>query len=178
MSSPWIQHVKQFQQQHGGTYKDAMTLARPSYIPMSGGKFSVSGAMKTLKKGKAGLKTANKLYDQNQQLIHMAVGDETARTLQKARNYSEQADQLTGGKFNLKKAARKAKHTVNTASHLAMPLISTMAPELMPAMMAAQAATGGSFKVHGGGMKKSACQHCGHCGGIPLKPKGYSDPNR
>ena len=250
MTSPWILHVKAFQQKHGCSYKDAMTHSRASYTPVSkssqvsGGKFNLK---KAFSKGKRGLKSANHFYDTNAGLIDQMAGSEAAAAMHKARQYSEQADQLSGGKFNLKKAFTKGKKGMKSANHFydtnaglidqmagseaaaamhkarayseqadqlsggkfnfhhamrkaghtvgKIKQVSKIAAPIMmasgnPALMAAGAAmetgivaTGGSFRTAGAGVRGGSlscdgmCSHCGQ-GRAPLKPRGYSDPNR
>ena len=140
---------------------------------------------------KKGMKSANQFYDTNAGLIDQMAGSEAAAAMHKARTISGQADLLSGGKFNLHHAMRKAGHSlakIKQVSKIAAPL---MIASGNPALMAAGAAmetgivaTGGSFRTAGAGMSGGAFQHCDgrcpHCGlgQAPLKPKGYLDPNR
>lgn len=51
----------------------------------------------------------------------------------------------SGGKFNLKNATRKAKHTINTVGKIATPLSAMIAPELTPFLATATKMTGGGY---------------------------------
>ena len=156
MSSPWIQHVKQFQNAHGCSYKDAMSLSRPSYQSVSGGKFSVS---KLAKKGKRVLKKTNKFYDANSGILDSMVGDEAAKAMHTARGYSENVDQMSGGKFNVKKVFKKGKKGLKKASSVYdnnQDLIGAMAGAENAAVLSkarayaqqADELTGGRFNLH------------------------------
>jgi len=82
---------------------------------------------------------ATKVYDQNKDVVDKHIGSDAAELVARVR-----ASQ-NGGKFNLGKAMRKTKNTINKGVHIASPLVSTFAPELAPALMGMQMATGGSY---------------------------------
>lgn len=177
--SQWIQHVKAYQRQNPHlSYKEAMSEARSSYQPMTGGKFNVK---KALRKTKNTVKRVGHEMDKNQHLIDMI---DTNGYSSQVRQGLNTADNVLGGKFKLKRALRKAKNTVNTVSKIATPMVGMVAPELLPAMSTVTMATGGkvaattnnnkyirhiqggSFKTHGG----SFVTHGG--GGYPLNSSG------
>jgi hypothetical protein len=103
----------------------------------NGAGFNLKKATKKVRKV---VKAGAKVYDNNQDLINSGVDDETAKLLSKARGILAQ----NGGKFNLKKALRKTKHTVHKVASIATPLALAVAPELTPALGAISLATGGS----------------------------------
>lgn len=184
MSSPWIQHVKQYQANHGGTYKEAMSASKATYMPMNGGKFNVKTAARktvnTVKKGakmgKKGLKATNAYYDANQELIGEVVGSERAAELMQARKTLGDIDQLTGGKFKLDRAIKKTKRI----ARIAAPILSVVAPEVGIPLTTALALSGGSFKVHGsgvGGVRRGYGYHIPVVK-LPNYQRDLSDPNR
>jgi len=201
--SEWINHVKNYQNQTGVSYKDAMTLARASYHP-TGGKFSFNKAMKKVNKA------SKKVNNVANQYGHL-VPQEYQQQLQQAQNIAQHTQELSGGKFNMKHALRKAGHTVNkvkSIARVAAPILSVVAPEIGLPIEAALLATGGrlaksknpyinggsmlthrggSMVVHGG----SFCPTCGNKSHIKggsvnirgrnkkqLLPKTYSDSLR
>ena len=153
-----------------------MQLSRDSYQPINGGKLNVK---KLFKKGKRGLKKGNQFYDQNSQLINMVAPPEVQQQLAKARKISVQADELTGGKFKLKKFAHKLKKVAKIAA----PIVSMVNPEVGAALQTGimlsgggrahnGGVRGGSFKTHGGGANMSAGSHqCSQCGAVSKAPK-------
>jgi len=117
--SEWINHVKQYQAQHGCSYKDALKGAKSTYNKsIEGGKFNLK---KTVNKGAKGVKKAGKVLKKNEKLIKFAVGDEYADTVDKAIKVSNRASKIAdeletqtgaGGKFNLKKTVNKGAKAV------------------------------------------------------------------
>ena len=110
MSSPWIQHVKQYQSQHGGSYRDAMQNSRSSYQSQSGGKFSIK---KTIKRINKGAHKANHLVNQYGDL----VPGEYAKELKQAQNIINHTQELSGGKFNIKKVGKRLKKGSKKLNH-------------------------------------------------------------
>jgi len=128
-------------------------------------KIAGAGLASKIKKARKAAKKANKMYDNNQALITSVAGKDNVAKLDKARNVS---GIMTGGKFKFN--AKKLKKGVNTASKIGMvvaPL--TGNPELVPALMATNAATGGSFKtpVSRGAGCKSCLTEGGRVSRIP-----------
>lgn len=190
MSSPWIQHVKNTQAQYGVSYKEAMQIAKDTYNPQQGGSFK--SVLKNARKATSRAKKASKFIDDNadylQQFDTSGRIGKANKSLKKGINIADNLDAQLGGKFNFKKAARKARHTVNTVSHAVdryAPLVEMVAPELAPAIEGVKAANsiykktggrvgrnkyiemmGGSFSVprHGGSF--SVPQHYGGGGFI------------
>lgn len=200
-SSPWVAHVKQYQQQHGVSYKEAMSLARPSYTPVSsGGKFSIHKAHKALKRKHVGRKIQNSVHraqkfaDDNAGLISemdSQFGTDITGAVRQGNSAigsaEQYASQVQGGKFKLKNAIRKTVHSVKRAKQIARvagPVLSVVAPEVGLPIMAlnnatggrvAKASKGGSFKPHGGSFQV----HGGAVGGCVNCPTcGSSTQNR
>ena len=187
----WTDHVRNYSQSNGVSYKDAMTLARPSYNPVAGGKFSMHKAFKKVRKvGRKANNSINKaqdIVDKNAHLIDQFdkqfdtnLSHDVSRGLSKAQhglhqgqNVLSQAEEVAGGKFKLKRAMRKARHTVGKAksiARVAAPILSVVAPEIVLPMEAALMATGGSFKTaggsfktHGGRVAKAVKGGCSNC---------------
>lgn len=172
MSSPWIQHVKNYQAQNGGSYRDAMQNARPSYNSnMTGGKFNLKNA---LRKTKNTVKKVSHEVNNNIDKYGQFVPQEYQNQLSQVQGYANQAQDLTGGKFNLNRAMRKTKNTVKqvkNVARIAAPVLSVVAPEFGIPLEAAVLATGGkirknpyllggSFKTHGGKLH-NGCPQCG-----------------
>ncbi len=112
--SEWINHVKQYQAEHGCSYKDALKCAKSTYKKGSieGGKFNLK---KAVNKGAKSVKKGAKVLKKNEKLIKFAVGDEYADTVDKAIKVSNRASKIAdqvGGKFNLKKAVNKGAKNV------------------------------------------------------------------
>jgi hypothetical protein len=144
-------------------------------LETEGGKLNLKKvfkkAKKHVKKADDIANKASKTLEKNQVLVDMAVGKEKSAQLTKAVNQAtkvtgtandmsnESTAQLLarvqkaqeshqeGGKFKLKRALRKAKHTVHTATNYAIPIAGMVAPELEPALIAANVATGGGVKI-------------------------------
>ena len=195
MTSQWIQYVKAFQKANPQlTYKEAMSAARPSYKSVNGGKFSVGNAMKKVNK-------ASKLVNKNIEKYGQFVPEEYQQQLRQAQNIAGQAQQLSGGKFKvgnaLKKAQKISGKVIKNVDKYGLPMLEmagvAVAPELLAAYEGAKminTATGGSFKTHGGSFNT-------HGGGLgeytilndngvlsfhpsftPAKPKTYSQKLR
>lgn len=201
MSSPWIQHVNHYRSMNPGlSYKDALRGASASYQSgaTTGGKFRIpknmSGAKKLVRQGKNTINRAQDIAEKNQHVLNAfddQFGTNTSKgvnsALSHAQNYSQQAQQLSqlaGGKFNLKRAVRKAKNTVHKVGNITDqvleqadrygPMIAMGVPggaEVMNAVNAAHQARdmskmvgagtrGGSFRVGGAGLT-GGCVHCG-----------------
>jgi len=257
MTSPWVEHVRNYSYKHNISYKDAMQKARASYKPqktggsmkslvkkarrtvkkvnhashkvnqmidqhgdlindinpefgehlgkvrktanrvqnisgrvqdVTGGKFSFKNATKkarkTVSKVKNTSKRVNHMIDQHGDLIN-DINPEFGEHLGKVRkaankveNISSRVQDVTGGKFNLKKATRKARHTVGKVRKIAKaaaPILAVAAPEFGVPLEAAIQMTGGklgsknnpyvknggSFRAHGSGLSHSNCPTCG-----------------
>jgi hypothetical protein len=157
MTNAWIQHVKSFQATHGCTYKEAMTLSRPSYN--AGGCCSQEGgslksvmrkAKNSLKQGKKATRQVTDAIDKNQQFANLVLGDEMAGKIQNASNQAKQINESIGGKFKLGRAIRKAKNTAREVKKIAkviQPMVATVNPAAGMAMESAIVATGGSYKA-------------------------------
>lgn len=204
----WTDHVKDFQAQHGCTYKEAMIHSRDSYTPQSqqtGGSFKsvLRKARRVKKKGRQVQQFAN----QHSGLIE-AYDPKLAKQVGRASQLFDQADELTskqGGRFKLKRFARKVKKGSKVASkalHTGAKFASFVDPRIGIAMEAGargidatNAATGGSFSVPRGGSFRvpkrggaltGGCAHCGaatqsslvspaHPSFRPLKPKSMRE---
>jgi hypothetical protein len=100
MPSNWIQHVKKYQDDHGCSYRDAMTLSRPSYTkesPTVGGKIQISNIVK---------KAQKKIN---------SLGPQT-----------KEDSPTVGGKMKIKNVIRKAGKTMSAVA----PLVGLLAPEV------------------------------------------------
>ena len=148
MSSPWIQHVKQFQRNNGCSYKDAMIHARASYQPVSGGKFSINKMRK-----KVIPKQARKITKAMRQ-FESFVPEEYQDEFSTAQGLVSQAGNMDGGKFRLGKALRKTKNTVSRVAHTTKDVARVAAPLMMmsgnPALMSVGAALEGGIQATGG----------------------------
>ena len=118
MSSPWIQHCKAFQKEHGCSYKEAMQCARHTYNPqqMEGGKLGFKQAKHALKSAKKQGKNIQHTLDRNSELLNYidpSLGDAASRA---SRTLGE-VDHLTGGKLGLKKALKSAKKQGKNIQH-------------------------------------------------------------
>lgn len=170
-----------------------MSAARASYTPVgvSGGKFSVRKAVRKVhnvgKKAQKGVHKAQRFVAANAGLIDEfddEFGTNVSGGVRQANHAIDRAEHygnsVQGGRFNLKKAARKTVHTarrVKQIARTAAPILSVVAPEVGLPLAAAVAATGGrvaktkggSFKVQGGSFRVQGgalggCQNCPTCG--------------
>jgi len=164
-----------------------MSLSRPSYRPVSGGKFSIHNAVKRAKKvGKKARHTvgrAQQLAEQNSHLIDQfdqQFDTNISKGVRQANNSiaraEEIASQVDGGKFHLNRVLRKAGHSVQKARSIARkaaPMLALAAPEIGLPLEAALLATGGrvrakaakkggSFLAQGGAI--GGGQNCPTCG--------------
>ena len=130
MTSPWIQHVKNYQAQHGVSYKEAMQQSRASYQAKSG-----AGLKQMLRKGK--------------NTVNRVAGD--------VNKYSQVAQDLTGGKFVLKNAIRKTRNTLNRVAPLVSMVAPEIGVPLTAALRMGGSfrPQGGSFRTHGGSNKRT-----------------------
>lgn len=195
MSSPWIQHVKNFRSMHPGmSYAEALKAASPSYHGVSGGKFSVNKAVKKVRgvarKAKNSVEKAQHIAEQNQHLLAMAdkqfntnLSDGVRKGLNQASRISNQVDsELNGGKFKLGRAIRKSKNTVqrvgkvskkvlNNVEKYGLPALEmagvAVAPELVGALETARmvADQTGGSFKTHGGRVTGGCSKCYTCGG-------------
>ena len=150
--SEWINHVKQYQAEHGCSYKEALKCARCSYKKgnIEGGKFNLKNAVNKTTKG---VKKGAKVLKKNEKLIKFAVGDEYADTVDKAIKVSSRASKIadeieTQTGAGVKHLGRKVKHSVGKARKITkqvtrnvdkygVPVLSMVAPELAPEIMVA-----------------------------------------
>ena len=163
--SEWINHVKNYQAEHGCSYKEALKCASCSYkkgSSMEGGKFNLKNAVN---KGAKGVKKAGKVLKKNEKLIKFAVGDEYADTVDKAIKVSNRASKIadevetqTGAGVN--HLGRKLKHSVAKGRKIAkkvsknidkygVPVLEMVAPELAPEIIAANEAI---KRINGGAL--------------------------
>jgi hypothetical protein len=204
MSSPWIQHCKQYQAQHGCSYREALSNAGASYQSQSGGslKSVARKVRRTVNKGahhaKKGSAQANSFVKQNGALID-SVNPQAAAALRDANKRLQSTtgavdhviDQTGGG---VKHLGRKIKHTVHRAKKIskkaaaamdqAAPFVAMVNPELAATMEVASMGiksgnqmSGGSFKSYGGSFKSYGGGHmvaAAHPSARPLKPKSYA----
>ena len=161
--SEWINHVKQYQAEHGCSYKEALKCARCSYKKGSieGGKFNLK---KTVNKGAKGVKKGAKVLKKNEKLIKFAVGDEYADTVDKAIKVSNRASKIadeveTQTGAGVKHLGRKVKHSVGKARKITKqvsrnvdkyaPILEMVAPEVVAPVMAANE---GVKRINGSGL--------------------------
>lgn len=162
--SEWINHVKQYQAEHGCSYKEALKCARCSYKKGSieGGKFNLK---KTVNKGAKGIKKGAKVLKKNEKLIKFAVGDEYADTVDKAIKVSNRASKIADevetqtGAGKVKHLGRKVKHSVGKARKITKqvsrnvdqyaPILQMVAPELAPEIIATNQAV---KRINGSGL--------------------------
>jgi len=192
MANAWTQHVQNYRQQHPGmSYKDALKMAASTYQPVSGGKFSMKGAMKSakagLKQGQAAVTQGQQLMEQNAHLVSAfdnQFGTKVGKTVARGNKLANQgqaiaaqAQEMTGGKFVLKNAIRKTKNTAKRVGKVSnnvldqveryAPLVEGVVPfgaQIQSGLSAARMvadATGGSFRTHGGSFKVQG--GCMHC---------------
>ena len=141
--SEWINHVKQYQAEHGCSYKEALKCARCSYKKGSieGGKFNLK---KTVNKGAKGVNKGAKVLKKNEKLIKFAVGDEYADTVDKAIKVSNRASKIadevetqTGaGVKHLGRKVRKITKQVTKNIDQSAPVLQMVVPEIAPVLAA------------------------------------------
>lgn len=161
--SEWINHVKQYQAEHGCSYKEALKCARCSYKKGSieGGKFNLK---KTVNKGAKGVKKGAKVLKKNEKLIKFAIPDEYADTVDKAIKVSNKASKIadqveTQTGAGVKHLGRKLKHSVGKAKKITKqvsrnvdkyaPVLEMVAPELAPEIIAVNE---GVKRINGSGL--------------------------
>lgn len=197
MPSAWIDHVKNYQQQHGCSYKDAMTQAKSSYkckCPSSSSSAKSGGSVKTvvrkvkntIKKGKKGVKQVTKEIEKNQKFINLIAGDEMGAKVAKANDYAKEVNESIGGKIKTKNVVRKVKNTAKKIKNIAKkvePLVMLADPELGLALHTGIEATGGSYasviKTHRQKLAKKAggsfaVPKAGGSFTVPKAGSGYS----
>lgn len=160
----WTDHCKNYQSQHGCSYKEALKRAGATYQKegdIEGGKFNLK---KALHKGAKKYKKGKKMLEKNQDLVKFAVGDEYSGYVDKALKasnkidkYADEIETQTGAGFG-KHFGRKLKHSVGKARKITkkvvknvdkygLPIAEMVAPEFAPELMAASAAV---KRVNGG----------------------------
>lgn len=173
MASEWVQHCKNYAKQHGCSYKEAMTRAKSSYTPKTGGKLNLR---KTVSKARNVGKKVSNVIDKHGHLVdELDKSGKVSKNLRKVNNtigtINDVADTIDGGKFNLKKAVRKTRNTARKVSKNIdryAPLVEMVAPELAPEIETVKRVNqgvkrvngsgnpyilkGGSFKTHGSGL--------------------------
>ena len=159
-----------------------MSLSRPSYRPVSGGKFSIHNAVKRAKKvGKKARHTvgrAQQLAEQNSHLIDQfdqQFDTNISKGVRQANNSiaraEEIASQVDGGKFHLNRVLRKAGHSVQKARSIARkaaPMLALAAPEIGLPLEAALLATGGRVRAKAAKKGGSFLAQGGAIGGSEL----------
>jgi len=167
--SEWINHVKQYQAEHGCSYKDALKCAKATYKKgdcdaIEGGKLNMKKVKKVVNKGAKVVKKAAKGLQKNEKFVKMVVGDEYADNIDKAIKVSKKASKIadeietqTGG--SIKDLGRKAKNTVKRVKKVTKkvtkvvdkvaPIASMVAPEVGAELMAVNKAV---KKINGGAL--------------------------
>lgn len=171
----WTDHCKNYSKQHGCTYKEAMTRAKSSYSPTTGGKLKIKNVVRKVRNT---TKKASHLVNEHGHLVdEFDKSGKISKNLRKANNtishINDTIDTIDGGNFNLKRATRKARNTVKKVSKgidKYAPLVEMIAPEFAPEIEGIRMANkvvkrvngggkknpyilnGGSFKVHGSGL--------------------------
>lgn len=179
--NPWLIFVKEFKKANPTmTHKEVLHYAKDDYKDwketnnvVTGGSLrsigkklkSTLGKSKTVaRKVKNSAKKGLELYDDNADLINEFASDDVKVGLRKAKNVTQRgvdfdlSDELdlTGGKFNMKKFARKTNNTIKKVHKVASkvaPIIALTNPEIGVPLSVALASTGGSFKSRGGSFK-------------------------
>jgi hypothetical protein len=131
MTSPWIQHVRNYAEKNNVSYRDSMTLSRSSYKPMNGGdlKSAFRKAKNTTKtvarKTKNTANRASKFVDDNAHYVSYVDEDmgnhlnNMNTGLKGVSGAAGRAQEMAGGNFNFKNAVRKTKNTVDKSRVIA-----------------------------------------------------------
>ena len=169
--SPWIDYVKLYSQTHGVSYKDALSLASPSYRSQTGGSMmgKIKGAKKAVKKGSKMVSQGSQLVDQfGTPLVTMVNPDAGAKLKSingKVKATNGTVTQVVGGRFHLGKALKKVKTGSKIASNVmraaAVPAGFVLGPEMTVGMLSAAEGIDQANKISGGGRykRKSAAQN-------------------
>lgn len=188
----WINHVKDYQNKHNVSYKDALKMSRTSYKPKTGGdlKTTLRKAKNTSKRVAKVAKNVSKksmsVMDYADKYVELA-NPELANNLRNVKTglqgVSDIADQVQGSGARM----RKVKNTIKKISRIAEPLVALADPELGLALHVANSSmggklgnknnkymNGGSFKTMGGSFKTmGGCVACPTCGSKKGGSVGY-----
>jgi archaellum component FlaC len=155
----WTDHCKNYSNENGCTYKEAMTRGKSSYSPTTtGGKIKIKNV---LRKVRNSTKKGSQLFNEHGHLVgELDKTGKISTKLQKLNNtvgkINDTIDTIDGGKFNFKKAARKVKHTASKISKgidKYAPLVEMVAPEFAPEIESIRMANSAVKKIKGGGKK-------------------------
>ena len=181
----WTDHVKHYSNQHGISYKKAMTAAKASYNP---NKIYGKGLNSMLRKAKNTLNTAER-KTQNTLNTAERKAQNTLNTAERKRNNTMNRvnDELDSANV----VARKAKNTVNRVLKESEPLVSLISPELGIAEMGLRHTLGGKLgsghnphirKMKGGSFRTASEMSgsgvkCSHCQQAAMHGSGISNPS-
>ena len=176
----WIDHVKNYQQEHGCSYKEAMSRSKDTYQKQTGGslKSMVRKATKTAKRARRVATNASKQVSKHQDFINL-INPEVGKTIESANSKFNEVNDKLGGKFNLHKAMRKTKNTVKRVRKVSKdvaPLVAMVNPEAGLALEALSVGAGNKYiKAIEGGCSK--CDKCGGSFSVPVRGGAYQNNN-
>ena len=116
----WTDHCKNYSEENGCTYKEAMTRGKSSYSSTTGGKINIK---KIVRKVRNSTKKGSQLFNEHGHLIGEL--DKTGKISTKLNQLNntvgkinDTIDTIDGGKFNFKNVTRKVRNSTKKGSQL------------------------------------------------------------